>query len=267
MYRIAARSNAGRKMINEDSYFICRFELNGIYGLVAAVADGVSALNVGDVASRVAVATFTARVVERLFAGASLIYDDIFIAEILRDAVNYANSVVLDSVVGGGTTLTGVVILDDNACAVNVGDSRLYLFGDGEIHQITRDHSVAWSELEKEMHRLAAMDFKERAVHKRKIIVEHPQAHTITNLVGYYGRVEPIDLFKLRLYEGDGLLLTTDGVTDVLNDYEIWQIITEEGDENKIVDRLVAYSMEKGSIDNITALIIKKKNSSDRGLL
>jgi len=148
-----------------------------------------------------------------------------------------------------------------------VGDSRLYLFGDGEIHQITRDHSVAWSELEKEMHRLAVMDFKERAEHKRKIIVEHPRAHTITNLVGYYGRVEPVDLFKLRLYEGDGLLLTTDGVTDVLNDYEIRQIITEEGDENKIVDRLVAYSMEKGSIDNITALIIKKKNSSDRGLL
>ncbi|MFZ8809541.1 MAG: PP2C family protein-serine/threonine phosphatase, partial [Pyrobaculum sp.] len=127
MYRVAARSNAGRKMINEDSYFICRFELNGIYGLVAAVADGVSTLNVGDVASRVAVATFTARVVERLFAGASLIYDDVFIAEILRDAVNYANSVVLDSVVGGGTTLTGVVILDDDAYVVNVGDSRLYL--------------------------------------------------------------------------------------------------------------------------------------------
>jgi protein phosphatase len=76
--------------------------------------------------------------------------------------------------------------------------------------------------------------------------------------VGYYGRVEPIDLFKLRLYEGDGLLLTTDGVTDVLNDYEIWQIITEEEDENKLVDKLVTYAMEKGSRDNITALIIKK---------
>lgn len=258
MYRVAARSSAGRKILNEDSYSVCRLELNGRYGLIAAVADGVSTLNIGDVASRVAIATFTARVVERLFAGASLIYDDALIAEILRDAVNYANSVVLDSVMGGGTTLAGVVVLEDDAYVVNVGDSRIYLFGDGEFHQITRDHSVAWSELEKEIRRLAAMDFKERAEHKRKIVVEHPQAHTITNLVGYYGRVEPIDVFKLRLYEGDGLLLATDGVTDVLDDYEIWQIITEEGDENKIVDRLVSYAMERGSKDNITALIIKK---------
>jgi len=50
--------------------------------------------------------------------------------------VTYANSVVLDSVVGGGTTLTDVVILNDNAYVVKVGDSRLYLFGDGKFHQI-----------------------------------------------------------------------------------------------------------------------------------
>jgi protein phosphatase len=73
------------------------------------------------------------------------------VADAPRAAVDYANEVVLDNVPRGGTTLVAALVMRDVAYVVNVGDSRAYRITKDEIYQITRDHSQAWEDLQKEL--------------------------------------------------------------------------------------------------------------------
>jgi hypothetical protein len=147
------------------------------------------------------------------------------VADDPRAAVDYANEVILDNVPRSGTTLVAALIIGDVAYVVNVGDSRAYLIARDEIHQITRDHSQAWEDLQKELAKFynsgGKPDFRWLAEFKRKFIQNHPRAHVINNVVGFFGKVEPIDVFKITLRKGDVLLLCSDGLSDVLNDHDI----------------------------------------------
>jgi len=258
-YGVFALTDVGGRDHNEDSFLILRISINKIGAVIAVVADGVGGLYAGDVASRMGAVAFSSKLLEKLLAGPALQLDDKQVADALRAAVDYANEVILDNVPRSGTTLVAALVIGDVAYVVNVGDSRAYLITKDEIHQITRDHSQAWEDLQKELVKFfnsgGKPDVRGLAEFKRKFIQSHPKAHVINNVVGFFGKVEPIDVFKITLHEGDVLLLCSDGLSDVLNDHDIYKIVVSNGGDaaQKLVEEA-----KKNATDNITVILIKR---------
>jgi protein phosphatase len=246
---------------NEDSYLVLRGDINNLEIIIAAVADGVGGLSAGDVASRMGAIAFSSKLLEKLMASATLQLDDKQVADALRAAVDYANEVILDKVPRSGTTLVAALLIGDVAYVVNVGDSRAYLITKDEIHQITRDHSQAWEDLQKELAKFFSSEKKVEveieglAEFKRRFIQSHPRAHVVNNVVGFFGKVEPIDVFKITLHEGDVLLLCSDGLSDVLNDNDIYKIVVSNSDD---AARKLVEEAKKNATDNITVVLIKR---------
>jgi len=259
-YELAALTDVGGRDHNEDSFLLLKASVNKINAIIAVVADGVGGLSAGDVASRMGAVTFTSKLLEKLLAGPALQLDDKQVddkqvADSLRAAVDYANEVILDNVPRSGTTLVAALVIGDVAYVVNVGDSRAYLITKDEAHQITRDHSQAWEDLQRELVKLfnSGNDLSGLAEFKRRFIQNHPRAHVISNVVGFFGKVEPIDVFKITLYKGDTLLLCSDGLSDVLNDHDIHRIVIKS-DGDTAIQKLVEEA-KKNATDNITVVL------------
>lgn len=162
--------------------------------------------------------------------------------------VQAANLAVVDAaklrprLSGMGTTLT-LAVLDVDATAefAHVGDSRAYLFRQGELEQITTDHSYVGQLL------AAGQITPEQAA-------EHPYRSVVTRAVGLDPSVE-VDTYEVELQPGDRLLLCSDGLSDMLPDAEI-AVSLEDGTATEAADRLVAAANGAGGIDNITVIVI-----------
>ena len=267
-YELAALTDVGGRNHNEDSFLLLKASVNEINAIIAVVADGVGGLSAGDVASRMGVVTFSSKLLEKLLAGPALQLDDKQVVDALRAAVDHANEVILDNLPRSGTTLVAALVIGDVAYVVNVGDSRAYLITKDEICQITRDHSQAWEDLQRELVKFfnsgGKPDLSGLAEFKRKFIQNHPRAHVINNVVGFFGKVEPIDVFKITLHKGDILLLCSDGLSDVLNDHDIHKIVIKSDDGNTAIQKLVdaiqklVEEAKKNATDNITVMLIKR---------
>jgi len=268
-YELAALTDVGGRNHNEDSFLLLKASVNEINAIIAVVADGVGGLSAGDVASRMGVVTFSSKLLEKLLAGPALQLDDKQVVDALRAAVDHANEVILDNLPRSGTTLVAALVIGDVAYVVNVGDSRAYLITKDEICQITRDHSQAWEDLQRELVKFfnsgGKPDLSGLAEFKRKFIQNHPRAHVINNVVGFFGKVEPIDVFKITLHKGDILLLCSDGLSDVLNDHDIHKIVIKSDDGNTAIQKLVdaiqklVEEAKKNATDNITVVLIKRE--------
>ena len=166
---------------------------------------------------------------------------------VLEAAIKAANENLLrqaalePSMWGMGTTVVAAVVAGDRLHIANVGDSRLYIAGDA-LRQVTLDHSLV-----EEMVRKGKLD-KEAAR-------THPDKNMITRAVGAVKEIE-IDFFKERLREGDKVLLCSDGLTNMVEDDEIYRIITEQKDTKRIAERLVQEANRNGGKDNITVTVI-----------
>ncbi|MGB9830773.1 MAG: PP2C family protein-serine/threonine phosphatase, partial [Fervidicoccus fontis] len=141
----------------------------------------------------------------------------------------------------GGTTGTAALIVGDLLHIVHVGDSRAYLITADDIDMLTEDHSVAWQDFKRKVEpqlknlivksqRENQQDYKREYYRKRlEYLQNHPQAHTITNVIGYYGDVEPFKLVtRIPSFHPSLILLTTDGLTDLLDEYEIYETVKDE---------------------------------------
>ena len=166
-------------------------------------------------------------------------------------AANLANAAIYSTAQSSeiyrmmGTTLTGVLFDKDSAIAVHVGDSRLYLFRDGKIIQITTDHSLAMEHVRRGLLTRAEAD-------RSKI------QNVLTRAMGIKKNIE-FDLLKFPVKEGDTLLLCSDGLYKGLCEKEMGSLLAE-GKENSIVKlckHLVRVSNEKDGQDNISAVLIK----------
>ena len=205
-----------------------------------AVADGMGGHAGGEVASRLAVDALAAAF-GRQPTGAGL-----------SDAVTEANSVVwqhsLDNpeLRGMGTTLTAVALVNEDGhdvlALVNVGDSRCYRFHEGEIAQITTDHSLA-----EEMVRSGEMTSAEAAV--------HPHRHIVTRALGVSADVT-VDLWRIQPVRGDRFLLCSDGLTNELTTEQIGEVLSSVADPGKAAELLVQAARTHGGSDNITAVVV-----------
>jgi len=232
--RSGSATDVGRvRTINQD----LPLERPNLY----AVADGMGGHVGGEVAARVAVETL-----EQAFERAPTVAG-------LRDAFSEANTAVWhesqanDELRGMGTTLTAMALVGgaggrDVLALANVGDSRAYVFSEGELAQVTDDHSLA-----EERMRHGEMTEQEAAV--------HPQRHILTRALGVSSEVDA-DMWALELGAGDRVLLCSDGLSNEVGTDEIATVLRTVADPQGAAQRLVDVANEHGGADNITVVIV-----------
>ena len=211
----------------------------------AVVCDGMGGANGGNVASRLAVDHFSAS----LKAGYRSNMSESSVKNLLEAAVNAANIRVFDKsretkeLNGMGTTVVAVLIIGSTAYFTHAGDSRAYCFSNGELLQITRDHSIVQSMIE-----------------NGKLTPEearfHPRMNVITRALGVEETVVP-EFNVYDLNPDDKLLLCTDGLTNYTDNEGIASVLAENS-ENP-AERLVETANKNGGGDNITAVVIENK--------
>jgi serine/threonine protein phosphatase PrpC len=201
-----------------------------------AVADGMGGAKAGEVASAVAV-----EAVER--ARDSDEPAEAQLASIVRDANRriYDLAVADESRRGMGTTLTLAKVHGDEVSLAHVGDSRAYRMRDGELTQLTRDHSLV-AELER-----SGQITAEAAEH-------HPQRSIITRALGPEPDVE-VDTYTLAGRDGDLFLICSDGLTSMISDDEVASILTSAKSLDEAANTLVLAANQSGGKDNITVIL------------
>ncbi|MBP3448640.1 MAG: Stp1/IreP family PP2C-type Ser/Thr phosphatase [Clostridia bacterium] len=220
--------------LNEDSFY---FESTP-KGYVMMVADGMGGHNGGEVASQLAVESV------REYMAQEDIFSDPEIA--LRRAVKHANDAVYElaskkeSLAGMGTTLVLAVGNEKSVCIANVGDSRAYLVSKNNIRQVTKDHSFV-NELVK------------KGVITKEQAKNHPKSNIILKALGIEPEVYP-DIFLLEKKRTDKILLCSDGLSGLVSDEEILEVMSKFNKKNACME-LVRLAKEHGGNDNITVVI------------
>jgi PPM family protein phosphatase len=227
----AGRTDVGRqRTANEDSLVVSP--------PLFAVADGMGGAKAGEVASAVAVEAVEEARESSEPAEAQL-------AGIVRDANRriYDLAVGDESRRGMGTTLTLAKVHGDEVSLAHVGDSRAYRLRDGDLEQLTRDHSLV-AELER-----SGQITAEAAEH-------HPQRSIITRALGPEPDVE-VDTYTLSGREGDVFLICSDGLTSMISDEEVSSIVRGAGSLDEAADALVRAANQSGGKDNITVILFR----------
>jgi len=245
---VAGRSDIGRvRTSNEDSYGYD--QRLGVF----VVCDGMGGHAAGEVASKIAVDSVLGyfRDQEPMAADASLI-DAPIGARLLADAVNKANESILqyadenEATAGMGTTLVAVRFCEGKFTIAHVGDSRIYLLREGELVQLTEDHSFVMEQVRRGV--LTIQEAKQSSAQ-----------HIITRALGT-GDDSPPDLAEFPAQEGDLLLLTTDGIIRHVSDEEIKTILSQIPSVQLACETLVDAALEGGGEDNATCMLLRVRN-------
>ena len=226
---------------NQDIFQIEAREDNQTALLV--VCDGMGGANAGNVASRFAAQSF----IESASDALSGTLDETARQNLLTQALKQANETVFSlagrqpEFRGMGTTLVGAFVQGGSASIMNVGDSRAYIMSGGMLHQISEDHSYV-----EEMRRLGRISEADAR--------SHPQKNLITRAVGVDATVEG-DLFEQTLADGDILLLCSDGLTGMVEDGKIAEVLAGAGTLEDKGRELLTLALEGGGRDNITVAL------------
>lgn len=234
------KTDTGNKRSNnQDSIFFCDKPIGALPNLYI-VADGMGGHRAGDRASRMAIDITVDYIRE------SGLENPI---AILKRAMIYANNEIYKVAAndpdlnGMGTTMVAAVALDGKLYVANIGDSRLYSI-DNDIKQITMDHSLV-----EEMIRSGELE--------RKKGRNHPEKNIITKAMGSKEEVIP-DFFEVDIHSGEKFLLCSDGLSNMVEDDEIRDIVVDnvrlEDTAQALIDRANYY----GGTDNISVVIISE---------
>jgi len=219
---------------NEDAFLV-----DERMGLVA-VADGMGGHRAGEVASATALEALRANVAS---------------GTPIRDAITSANTAVYEkaatdeALAGMGTTVTaGTVAAGDTLLVGHVGDSRAYLWRDGELRRLTEDHSLV-----EELVRGGRLTTEQAAV--------HPQRSIITRALGVDPSVD-VDVYPIELRVGDRVAFCSDGLTTMVRDDDIAAVLRREKDPQRVAAQLVADANAAGGEDNVTVVVIDAREGT-----
>lgn len=247
MLRFHARTDVGlKRKHNEDSLLAA--EEFGVF----VVADGVGGRKAGELASAITVNTFQSyapqlKAAVDAFASNSNRDSRNAVLQLLDVATNAASRRVYEAATATGrqgmtTTLVAAVIGGGAAFVVHVGDSRAYLFRDGQLRQLTEDHSMV-----NELIRTGAMSPDDAATSRYR--------NVITRAVGLYPNVHT-DTLHVELLDGDRILLCSDGLTDMVQPDRILELSCMPN-LTLAVDALIQAALDKGGRDNVTIVAIE----------
>jgi serine/threonine protein phosphatase PrpC len=211
---------------------------------VFALADGMGGAAAGEVASSLAIEAFEAGLP---VSGSA--------EERLAVVVQRANREIYDRAQadqrldGMGTTLTAVVLDSDNVALAHVGDSRAYRLRGGELTRLTEDHSLV-EELIKDGKLTEEEAF------------EHPQRSIITRALGQEPIVE-VDTFSYPVRAGDVIMLCSDGLTDMLQEHRVAELLVSAADLPAAAQRLIDEANQAGGRDNITVVLFRVEEAAE----
>lgn len=235
--RVYGVTDVGRNRNTNQDYIFYSEEPVGMFPNLFMVADGMGGHKAGDYASSYCVKRFVELANEIKEPHIVLLMGKI-IEKVNEEIYERANQEEQYS--GMGTTIVVAVIEDHTMYVMNIGDSRLYVVGE-EIIQITMDHSYVEELIRKGL--------------DKEIAKNHPYKHQITRAIGAEKKVKP-DFFEVSLKEEEQILLCSDGLTNMVDDDEIMEIMQEEDTIEKSVKRLVSQANFYGGRDNISAIVV-----------
>jgi len=232
-----------------------KFQKSEDQSYLFVVADGMGGHAGGQHASALAVSSvesFMLKTFKWFFACRGKEADEL-LAE-FQSALGQANARVLSKAAehpelrGMGTTLTLAYSLNDILFVAHVGDSRAYLQRGGALHRLTSDHTLV-----EDMVRIGTLRAEEAAQHRWR--------HVITNAVGGDSPDIKVEVHKLHLEAGDGLLLCSDGLTEMVSDEEIGRILADLNEPEKACKCLVDRANEAGGKDNISVILARYESA------
>ena len=239
---IYAKTDIGlKRQTNQDSFDFGKIGDNCVW---AVVCDGMGGSNAGNVASSKTVGLLSKSFSDNLspkISGDNL-------ENFLKNSIASANAAVFDAatsseeLTGMGTTVVAMVVLNNVAYLAHAGDSRAYILSNGELKQITTDHSIVQT----------MVDSGQITEEEAKT---SPHKNIITRAVGVKNDIL-VDFNTVDLKSGDKLLICTDGLTNCVDDEEIAKIISNDVNAKEITEKLISAANENGGIDNITATVI-----------
>ena len=268
-----AQSSPGRsRLVNEDHYLVLRlgrhqetvmtslpdeliasrFEEQG-YAMV--VADGMGPSGAGEAASHVAIATLVHLV--RYFGKWNLRVDDVIAHDIMarvKSFYRHVDSVVVAYHRNAGavrmdqTTLTAIFGAGHDLFFAHVGHSRAYLLRNGQLMRLTRDHTVG-PRPPTAMARAPLVDVN---------VAARDLTHILTDTIGMRGSVGPtIDIERLQLVENDRVLVCTNGLTDMVDEVRIGEVLASDQQPGAQCRALVDLALAAGGDDDVTALVAR----------
>ncbi len=240
-YRSAAVSHVGKiRSDNQDSGYAGRH--------LFVVADGMGGHAGGDVASAIAAKRIAE--VDKLYTSAN----DAEFA--LQSALLAANSLIAETVfdhielTGMGTTVSGLLRVGNRVALAHIGDSRIYLFRDGKLEQISKDHT-----------------FVQRLVDSGRITPEeaavHPRRAVLMRVLGDVDAAPELDTTVLDTRPGDRWLLCSDGLSSYVGDDKMAAILGSTPDALDAADLLVKESLDQGAPDNVTVILVDVDDSAE----
>jgi protein phosphatase len=242
--RVAGLSDVGRcRKVNQDMFLLD--DALGLY----AIADGMGGHAAGEVASDLAITALAASLREREPGDAGWSPGEA--GELLAEALNQGNRKICDSVQarpewrGMGTTIVALVLTGGRAVIGHVGDSRAYLLRDGNLSQLTSDHS--WVNEQVKLGLLTP-----EQAHR------HPMRNIVTRALGNQPHVE-VDLLDEEIQPGDVFALCSDGLSGMLGDDAIRDLLAEHGSvPQRACQNLVDQANARGGEDNITVIVMAR---------
>lgn len=266
--RVGARSHVGKvRKVNEDQFLIgdvtsaiqvreaSLVRPNHLYLgsaplCLMIVADGMGGHAAGERAAALAVTSVESFILRALGHIGTLGMQGP--SELLRASFQIADGTVMEAakasetLTGMGTTMTVALVGGCEAHIAHAGDSRAYLFHEGTLHRLTRDHTVAEA--------LRAEGVLTDVASNDRL---NPMQHVITNAVGGgTAGVDP-DINRIDLVANDHLLLCSDGLTNMVADDQIAAILSLEQDPSASSAALVERALENGGQDNVTAVVAR----------
>ncbi len=236
--------------LNEDSILCTRFDIKTHSRVISAglfaVADGMGGHSAGEIASDLATRTLFASCLSGLLSDPPAPP-----LSVLATAFDEANSKVIDfasnrNLRGMGTTLTAALVIDGDMYVVHIGDSRCYVINARETIQVTRDHSVVQHLLD-----VGAITLEQAK--------NHPRRSELTRVLGHSRDIVP-DLYHIKLYAGDNILICSDGLCSVLPSNKISETVMGSPSPSQACIDLTAQANLAGGPDNISVIIVKPKN-------
>ncbi|QRV21072.1 Stp1/IreP family PP2C-type Ser/Thr phosphatase [Lacrimispora saccharolytica] len=237
--KACAMTDTGRVRTANQDYVYAQTEPLGALPNLFLVADGMGGHQAGDYASRFIAENLVAHLKQA---------DSPQIVPLLREGILMVNGMLYQESMksaernGMGTTLVAAVIEGSTMYVANVGDSRLYLVRN-RLQQITKDHSYV-----EELVSLGQLERGSRDYREKKNI--------ITRAVGTEDKLE-IDFFEVSLEPGDYVLLCSDGLSNMLEDAEMEEIICSELELPEKAEKLITVANDNGGKDNIAVVLIE----------
>lgn len=249
---------------NEDSYGYVEGSVQtdgeSIRWLVACVADGMGGMEAGEVASEIAVKTVLKESVKTIQEHHSVpSFEEQ--SQWVKEWVHKANEKVCEAMQNrrarGGTTLSCVFLLGKRLAIAHVGDSRIYLLREGNIHLLTRDHSLA-----------AVLALQEGKAGDLHYLRTHPDRNRLTRSLGertplpdYFVEGFPTEVTQkavLELQDGDTLLLCSDGVWEPVTEEEMAIALQKHADDlSRVAYEILDLVLQRGAPDNATVLLVR----------